>query len=290
MPTLLRCVLLSAFLMSGAFCHGMEIPGSGKRILIQRTDEAPSIDGHIAAGEWDQATTFSDLHQVEPVEFSEPSEQTIWYIAYDSDALYVAAHAYDSDPDGILAQMLRQGGSLVSDDSLHIMVDSFNNKRSGYAFGLNPNGVRQDAIFTSATRSSDDWDGVWRGAAARTDEGWSMEMAIPFKTLTFDPDNTTWGINFWREIVRKNEKIAWSSRNGQINPTVSGEVYGLSELSQGIGLDVIPSVSSTYRKNRELNTSESEQKPSLDVSYKLTPSINMLLTINTDFGHYHNLY
>jgi hypothetical protein len=255
-----------------------------KRIRINRISTAPDIDGRIEEGEWAAAARISDLHEVEPVEFTTPSERTVWYIAYDDKNLYVAGYAYDSDPDQIVAQTLRQGGQLFSDDTLGIIIDAFNNKRSGYSFTLNPNGVRAEAIYATATRPSDDWDGIWRGASTIVDDGWTMEMVIPFNTLTFDPANDTWGVNFQRRVARRAERIAWQSRNGAVNPTVSGEVYGFENLSQGIGLDVIPSASSAYQTDRELNTSGNEITPSLDLSYKLTPSINGLLTINTDFA------
>ena len=263
---------------------GQSIETSSKSIEIVRLTVAPDIDGVIGESEWADATTVVDLHEVEPVEFSVPSERTVWYIAYDEKALYVAAYAYDSDPDAIVAQTLREGGNLGSDDTLGIIVDAFNNKRSGYKFTLNANGVREDAIYATATRPSKDWDGIWRGAAKRVDDGWTMEMAIPFNTLTFDPSNEAWGINFQRRIARRAEKIAWQSRNGKINPTVSGEAVGFKNISQGIGLDVIPSASAVYQKDRELGTSDSELNPSVDISYKLTPSINALLTFNTDFA------
>ena len=255
-----------------------------KRFQVNRISTAPDIDGRIAAGEWEGAARVSDLHEVDPIEFTTPSERTVWYIAYDDKNLYVAAYANDADPDAIVAQTMRQGGRLNSDDTLGIIIDAFNNKRSGYSFTLNPNGVRAEAIYATPTRPSDDWDGIWRGASAIVEDGWTMEMAIPFNTLTFDPDNDTWGINFRRRIARRAERIAWQSRNGSANPTVSGEAYGFENLSQGIGLDIIPSVSSSYEKDRELGSSGSEINPSLDLSYKLTSSINGLLTINTDFA------
>ena len=256
----------------------------GKRVKINRITSPPDIDGRIEESEWTGAARVSDLHEVEPVEFTQPSERTVWYLAFDDKYLYVAAHAYDSEPDQIVAQTLRQGGDLGSDDFLGIIIDAFNNKRSGYTFTLNPNGVRAEAIYATATRPSDDWDGIWRGASAIVDDGWTMEMAIPFNTLTFDPANDTWGVNLQRRIARRNEKIAWESRNGEINPTVSGEMYGFENLSQGIGLDLIPSASTAFEKDRVLNTSGTELNPSLEISYKLTPSINGLVTILTDFA------
>ena len=164
-----------------------------KRFDIPRTDTAPSIDGVIEGDEWTGAARVDDLHQVVPVEFSAPSQRTEWFLKFDERYLYVAAQAYDDSPELVSARTLRQGGSINSDDSLRILVDSFNTKRSGFMFGLNPNAVRDDAIFTDGTRQSDDWEGIWRGAAQRNDDGWAMEMAIPFTTLNFDPNNDTWG-------------------------------------------------------------------------------------------------
>ncbi len=270
--------------MAGGLSVAQETVLDDKRIKINRIANAPDIDGRIEEAEWAGAARISDLHEVEPVEFTTPSERTVWYIAYDDKYLYVAGYAYDSEPDQIVGNVLRQGGQLFSDDRMGIIIDAFNNKRSGYSFTLNPNGVRAEAIYATATRPSDDWDGIWRGASARVDDGWTVEMAIPFNTLTFDPSNDTWGMNFQRRIARRAENIAWQSRNGAINPTVSGEVYGFENLSQGIGLDLIPSASAVHTKDRELNMSGTDVNPSLDVSYKLTPSINALLTLKTDFA------
>lgn len=264
--------------------NAQESAMEAKRFRINRVSEAPQIDGRIDPVEWQGAARISDLHEVEPVEFTTPSERTVWYFAYDDKALYVAGYAYDSEPDEISASVLRQGGNLFSDDRMAVIIDPFNNKRSGYSFTLNPNGVRQEAIYATATRESDEWDGIWRGASQIVEDGWTMEMAIPFNTITFDPENDTWGLNFWRRIARKAERVAWESRNGAVNPTVSGEAYGLEEMSQGVGLDVTPSASSTYTNDRDAGTTDNEFNPSIDISYKLTPSINGLVTFNTDFA------
>lgn len=269
---------LAVCLVSHAFAN------DPKSLHVSTTAAPPVIDGRVDPGEWDGAACVDDLHEVRPNEFQPPSEGTQWFVTYDNRNLYVAAIASDSQPALLSAKSLSQGADIESDDSLHILVDAFNNKRSGYTFALNPNSVRYDAVYTNGTRQSEEWDGVWRGAASMTDSGWSMEMAIPFNTLTFDPDNETWGVNFWREIPRRNETIAWSSRNGRVDPTVSGEMTGFRDLSQGLGLDLIPSVSTTYVGDHVTNESDTDFKPSLDVSYKLGSSFNALLTLNTDFA------
>lgn len=277
-------VACAAALGASVAMAGQETAKDDKRFRINRISEAPQIDGHIDPAEWQEAARISDMHEIEPVEFTTPSERTVWYFAYDERALYVAGYAYDSEPDQISASVLRQGGNLWPDDRMSLIIDPFNNKRSGYSFTLNPNGVREEAIYATPTRPSDEWDGIWRGAAQIVDDGWTMEMAIPFNTITFDPENDTWGVNVWRRIVRKAELIGWESRSGATNPTAAGEIYGLTGMSQGVGLDIIPSVSSTYLNDRVDSTTDSDVNPSVDISYKITPSVNGLLTFNTDFA------
>ncbi len=260
------------------------VSATAKHVEIPSIDSPPVIDGAIRPDEWRGAARLSDLHEVVPVEFSKPSHRTEWYLAYDETSLYVAAFAFDDEPHAIVARSLSQGSNIGSDDNMQILVDAFNNKRSGYVFGLNPNGVRYDAIFTDGTRQSEDWEGIWRGEAQKTADGWSMELAIPFTTLNFDPTNDVWGFNAWRRIARVNETIAWQSQSGRINPTVSGEIAGLQGLSQGKGLDLVPSITSSYRKDRTTSTTDSDFNPSLDISYKLGNAVNALLTFNTDFS------
>jgi hypothetical protein len=149
---------------------------------------------------------------------------------------------------------------------------------------VNPNGVRYDGIFENITQRSFDWDGIWRAAATIDEQGWSVEIAIPFKTLSFDPRNTTWRMNFMRNIARKNESIAWESRNRNTDLSTMGDVRGISQVDQGLGLDVVPSLSVRERKDYVGTASDSDTHPSLDVFYKITPSLNASLTVNTDFS------
>ncbi len=268
-----------AALLAVAADSGAEAPPA-----VGKAAAAPVIDGRLGADEWANALTIRDLHQVEPVEYALPSEDTVWFLQADDSSLYVAAHAADRQPALIVAQKLRQGASVNSDDSLHLLLDPFNNRRSGYAFALNPNGVRFDGIYTNGTRLSSDWDGIWRGQARRTADGWTMEMAIPFSSLAFEPGRDTWGVNLWREIPRNDELIAWRSRNGQVDPTVSGELAGFAGAAQGHGLDVIPSLSTTWLRDRARERSDDDLNPSLDINYRPGSAFNALLTINTDFA------
>jgi hypothetical protein len=280
------CFASSAAVSSTAAAQGALIDddGTAKSIRIQRTSEPPVIDGRLDDEVWLRAPIIDDFHQVNPVEYAEPTEDTQVYLLYDRDTLYIGARMFDTEPERINALILRQGQPIGSDDRFFVHLDSFNNRRSGYLFGVNPNGVRFDGVFENITQRSFDWDGIWLAAAAIDEEGWSVEIAIPFKTLSFDPTNTTWRINFARNIQRTNESMAWESRNRNTDLSTMGEVRGISQIDQGVGLDVVPSLSVRDRKNFVPVQNDSDVEPSLDVFYKITTSLNAALTVNTDFS------
>ena len=179
---------------------------------------------------------------------------------------------------------LKHGTGLRDDDRFAIVIDPYNTRRGGYRFELNPNGVRIDALYENTGGFNLNWDGIWEGTSVIDDQGWTTEIKIPFKTLSFDPNNDTWGFNFGRAIRRLGEEDAWVSRNRSYNPSIVGLVTGFEGLDQGLGLDIVPSLSNVHNRTFGPRTDHSQLDPSLDLFYKLTPSLNAALTINTDFS------
>jgi len=254
-----------------------------KSVTIHRPPgPKPVIDGRMNPGEWEGATLIEDLHLTQPTEFAQPSQKTQIYLLFDSDALYVAARNWDTQP--VTARILRQGEFLLGDDHFGVIIDPLNNRRSGYQFVVSPNGVRVDSIFQNVTQQEFNWDGIYEGEGSVDSEGWTAEMAIPYKTIAFNKDSDTWGINFFRVIAGSNERIGWVSRNRSQDPSISGTVSGFSGLDSGIGLDVVPSVSVRRSRTFVPEKGDTEVRPSLDAFYKITPSLNAALTINTDFS------
>lgn len=258
-------------------------PGE-RSVRMQRTDTAPVIDGVLDDAVWQNAAVIDDLLEVYPIEYAEPSKHTEILLLYDDDALYVGARLYDTNPENITALNLRQNDSIGTDDRLFIGLDPFNNRRSGYYFGINPNGVRQDGLYQNVTEFYSEWDSIYYAEASQTDEGWFAEVEIPFKSISFDPSTDTWGMNFTRTMPVDNERSSWTSRNRAINPSAFGLGVGFEGLKQGVGLDVVPSLVSSRNKSFSDGATDSELEPSLDVSYRLTPSLNASLTVNTDFS------
>ena len=191
---------------------------------------------------------------------------------------------WDTNPEEIRARSLAQGQSVRWDDTLDIIIDPFNNNRTGYEFQVNPNGVRSDAVFETATRINRDWEGIWHTVSNIDSEGWTTEVAIPFKTLNFDPQNPDWGFTIERTIQRNQEDIAWVSYNRQVNPGTTGTITGFTGLQQGRGLDVVPAIVGSGSRDFETDVIDSGMEPSLDVFYNFTPSLTGVLTLNTDFS------
>ncbi len=261
------------------------VPGSvEKAVRMVRTDAPPVIDGVLDDAVWQNAALIDDLHQVNPIEYAPPSERTEILMLYDDRALYIGIKLYDSEPEQITANSMRQGSSILDDDTIFVTIDPFNNGRAGYFFGTNPHGVRYDGVYRNVSEFYSDWDGIFNVRTSRFDEGWIAEYEIPYQTLSFDPNSDTWGLNFSRTVARKNEDIAWSTRNRRWDPSVAGRAVGFEGLQQGLGLDVV--TSAIYNQERSFSPSASDSgfEPSLDVFYKLTPALNASLTINTDFS------
>ena len=251
---------------------------------IARASAPPLLDGRLDDQVWAEATVITDLHQYEPVDHGEPSESSIFYVLYDDDNLYVGARLLDSEPSLIAARQLVQGQTVEVDDRIEVVLDPFNNMRTGYRFQLNPNGVRRDGLFDRATNVNEDWDGIWHAEAVIDEQGWTAEIAIPFKTLNFNPNNPDWGFTVARTIPRKKESMAWSSYDRAVDPSSAGVLSGFSGLRQGRGLDIIPAVSLASNHDFATEDQATRTDPSVDVFYNFTPSLTGVLTFNTDFS------
>jgi hypothetical protein len=272
---------LCAALACGAAAHAQS--GADKTLRITRTDTRPFIDGKLDDAVWAAAEPIDDFRQIRPSDGGVPSERSEVRLLYDSEYLYIAGVMYDSEPDKITANVMRHGNGLGQDDRIAVIIDPFNTGRNGYRFETNANGVRNDMLYKNINELQRDWTTIWETRSVVDEHGWSFEMAIPFKSLPFNPHIETWGINFARGIRRKGEEVVWVSRNRTYNPNIVGRVEGLADMD-GTGVDIVPSLSANAHRGFRPATRETETDPSLDLFYRVTPSLTASLTVNTDFS------
>lgn len=251
---------------------------------VPKTNLAPVLDGILDDPIWREARKISDFHQVQPVDHGEPTETSEYYITYDDNNFYMAARLYDSDPSQIRARQLIQGQNVNGDDTADILLDTFNNDRTAFYFQTNPNGVRSEGVWENASTYNSDWSGIWQVESRIDERGWTTEMIIPFTTLNFDPNTDEWGLNLGRSVARKNERIYWSSFNRSTNPATAGQVAGIHDIRQGVGLDIVPSITVAQSEDYVTDINDDRVDPSLDVFYKFTPNLTGVLTLNTDFS------
>ncbi|MCP5055722.1 MAG: carbohydrate binding family 9 domain-containing protein [bacterium] len=262
-------------------------PPSARITPLPEGVSAPTVDGNLDDEAWAHAALIGPLTQLLPVEGAPPSERTEVRITYDRNALYVAVQAFDREPDKIVASGMRRDAGLTPDDRISFLLDTFHDHRNAFLFSTNPNGARFDGIVENNVSFKSEWDGIWYSKSRIHEDGWSCEFEIPFKTLTFDPNGSTWGFNLLRTVRRHNEENRWASakqNKAMIDVSEAGTITGLHGLEQGLGLDIKPAGSLGWTGDRAADRSFTNLDPSLDVFYRVTPSVTASLTANTDFS------
>jgi len=256
-----------------------------------RIHTRPVIDGVLDEPFWAEIEPISDFVQRDPVDGGVPSERTEVRIAYDEDFLYFGMNMYDSDPSLIRANILQRGGMIgPMDDHVVIGLDTFNDRRNGYIFEINSFGTQDDALFTDESIQDWHWDGVYWSEGRITEDGWVLEVAIPFTTIRFPREEALeMGILFFRAIRRKNETVFWphlpaTYRGRYAQSSQYGTLTGLQGVVPGRNLQVKPFILAGGQKSGvDLPTNRVEDV-GLDVKYSLTSSLTLDLTYNTDFA------
>jgi hypothetical protein len=277
----LACV---AFIMAiFYFIHVQTLIAQVQKTQAFHIKERIRTDGRLDEPAWSSSVPINTLTQVLPKEGSEPSERTEIRVLVDNDALYFGITCFDRNPSAIISTQLTRDAVLEVDDNVSIVIDPFFDHRNGFLFTVNPTGARADGqISNSAEYTSLDWDGIWNAHTRITEIGWVAEIVIPFKTLRFKPGQTVWGLNVQRVIKRNNETNRWSGARRDIwlsNLAEAGQLEGLPNVRQGVGLDIRPYGLTTRKEGNDWKIDSG-----LDISKNLAPNLNASLTINTDFA------
>jgi len=247
------------------------------------------LDGRLDEDVWMHAVPATNFMQQDPVNGNPATEQTEVRIVYNADKLYMGVTLFDSEPDKLIAYQLGRDGNLPSDDKLQWTIDTFLDGRTGYFFEMNPNGSMADALQGADNNQNRQWDGIWNARTRRSEIGWTLEVEIPFRTLNFDPNSDTWGINFQRTVARKNERtlwMGWPRNQGLGRMSNTGLVTGIRNVTQGKGLDIKPYLlgNSESFPGRGNSRVTNDANAGVDLFYSVTPGLRANLTLNTDFA------
>ncbi|MBC8401789.1 MAG: carbohydrate binding family 9 domain-containing protein [Candidatus Marinimicrobia bacterium] len=250
------------------------------------------IDGVLDEAEWRTVLYYSDFIQRDPVDGDPASEKTEFAILYDDEYLYVGIKAYSKDPSTIKGIMSRRDEETPS-DWLYVSLDSYDDNRTAFEFGLNPAGVKHDLRRYDDENRDSNWDALWEGRTTMMKNGWCAEFRIPFRELRFDSrEKQTWGLQINRFIAEKNEDTYWTQISKEEQGWVShyGELNGLEKIPRQHRIYITPYITGQYNKANYLrnpvhsNSFNTAGNFGADLKIGVTNNLTLDLTFNPDFG------
>src|SRR5467141_3377467 len=276
-------------------------PEKAQPVRMPRFDKAPVIDGKLDDEIWKQAAVLKDFYQIQPGDNIAPSKPTEVLLGYDSKFLYVAFHCYD-EPDKVRANIPKRD-NIFNDDYVGILFDTFNDHRKAYEFDFTPLGVQADGIWTDGVNEDFSVDIVMESKGMLTSDGWTLEVAIPFKSLRYVAGkDKLWGAHFWRRIKRFNNELdMWMPLNRDISSWLqqAGQLSGLEGISAERTLELIPSLTLSETGKRKASLSAAQLgaglldpgrmvnepvkfDPGLTGKYSIMPNVTLGFALNPD--------
>jgi hypothetical protein len=264
---------------------------------------APVIDGNVLDDPaWKTVPAVDAFWQLTPNEGEPASERTEVRVAFTADALLVGVVCHDREPARIIVSESRRDSPLDESDSFQLVLDTYRDGQSGFVFGTNPAGIEHDGQVTNEGREADlgpgrqattvagynlNWDAAWQVRTATGDFGWSAEFAIPFRTLRYARGGSqVWGLNFQRNIRRRNESSFWAPLPRQYDlyrVSVAGTLAGLDVPGQR-NLKLTPYALAGHERDFVGARRDWDHHVGGDLKYSVTPSLTLDATVNTDFA------
>jgi Domain of unknown function (DUF5916)/Carbohydrate family 9 binding domain-like len=280
-------------------------PEKARPAVVPHFDKPPVIDGKLDEEIWNKAVVLKDFYQFQPGDNIAPTKPTEVRIGYDARFLYFAFHCYD-DPQKVRATVARRD-QIFGEDSVFIYLDTFNDKRKAYMLSFNAFGIQADGIYTEGMETDMNVDIVMESKGALTDDGYVVEIAVPFKSLRYEAGNgKQWGLHLYRRIARQdNEMDSWMpiSRDKASRLEQAGHINGLENLATERTLEIIPTItfSETGRRapvyplsitandptiidNGRFINQPVKADPGISVKLGITSNVTLDFTVNPDFA------
>ncbi|MFN8572018.1 MAG: DUF5916 domain-containing protein [Gemmatimonadaceae bacterium] len=254
-----------------------------------RVAHMPVIDGRGDESVWAEAPRYSGFRMFQPQVDGTPRFKTEFQAAYDDKNLYVFIRMFDPHPDSIMHALSRRDVRGPS-DQIKLLVDSYNDKRTGYEFAVNPDGVKRDYAISNDGNEDESWNGIWDVGTEVDSLGWTAEFRIPLSQLRYaGREDHVFGFGVWRDLERYNERFAWPpyspTRNGLASQL--GSLTGLAGITNARRLEVTP-YAVTKNVQRTLPNSRFGRDGQVtlggDLKFGITPNITLDATVNPDFG------
>lgn len=258
-----------------------------KKTLLAKPKEGNiNIDGRIDEEEWLKNNEIASdfiMYTPDNGKVIDENKETKVRILYDNDAIYISAVLNDNEPEKIQRELTERDVFGVA-DHFAVYINGFNDGQQDYRFYVSSAGTQLDCL---ATEENEDftWDAIWQSNVKITHSGWSVEIKIPYAAIRFPKNQKQdWGINFMREIKRKNQKYTWNYVSTKISSTLtqSGKLEGIENINPPTRLFLIPYTSAYYQKDNY--TSDKTIKAGLDIKYGINEAFTLDAILVPDFG------
>jgi len=265
-------------------------------VRANRISQPLRVDGKLEEESYKTVPAITGFVQQEPDEFKPATERTEAWIFFDDDNIYISARNWESHPERRVAnEMRRDTSQLRQNDTFGVLLDTFHDKRNGYIFYANAIGGLADSQVTDEGPPNADWNTVWDVRTGTFDGGWTIEMAIPFKSLRYQPGtDQVWGVNLRRVVRWKNEwsylaqvPRALTTFRGLLKVSSAGTLEGLQVPSGSSNLELKPFVLGGVTTDNTVTPRLDNDRSGRiggDIKYGITQNITADLTINTDFA------
>lgn len=276
-------------------------PEKANPVRIPRFDKPPVIDGKLDDEVWQHAAVLKDFYQIKPGDNTPPSHPTEVLIGYDAKFLYMAFRAID-ESDKVRATVAKRD-DMFNDDYVGFYMDTLNDRRKAFIAFFSPLGVQGDGIFTEGSGEDYSFDWVMESKGVVTNDGYTVEVAIPFKSLRYEAGKgKLWGVQFFRRIHHLNDELdSWMpiSRSNSSTLGQAGHITGLEGISTERTLELIPSLTASETGKRvssylpppagvidpgRMVNQPLKFDPGLTAKFGLTPTVILDLALNPDFA------
>jgi hypothetical protein len=273
-------------------------------ITAVRLKEPPNIDGRLDDAAWGSAARIAQFVQTRPLEGAPATEQTEVYVAYDSQQLFFGFYVRYANPGLVRANRVDRDRT-ENDDTVTVVFDPFLDQQSGYALSVNGYGVQGDSILRGTggfggqgaqggLQGDTSWNALFESGGQLVEDGWTAEMAIPFKSLRYPARGSgqahRWGFQVLREIQGKDETVVWAPISRDVSGFLRqvGLLDGMSDLSTSRNLEVLPSFTAIQAGTLDSTTGgygvDDSAEGGLYLKYGVTSNLTLDFAYNPDFS------
>jgi hypothetical protein len=288
-------IVVTSLLIAPVSSRGQTQPSAARQTLrATRVEQPVRLDGVLDDAVWTNAQVGTDFIQRYPTPGLLATLRTEVRVAYDNDAIYVAARMFDPHPDSIAAPLSRRDPGSISSDWIDVIFDSYHDRRTAYRFGLNPAGTKLDVYHFNDDDQDQSWDAIWDAATKIDSLGWTAEIRVPLSQLRFhgSAGEQTWGLQFYRAVARRDEWSHWVAYAPSAPGFVStfGELTGLVGLRPPSPVEVTPYLSTRVASDNSTVAGPLGKPRALDGTLGadfrlgLGSALSVTGAVNPDFG------